>query len=327
MGASDSIELLSRIASITDEDAAGLFGESGRERLLDGISSLPPGRARPARRRLRRSVVIALAVLAVAAATGAGWALTRGSARETTAIDCKIGGGTTVIDATSGDPASDCAAIWPAPVPRLQAYDDGTGGVVVIPASQKPDAGWTPLESQDVALIVLQENLDDNIGGLDSGCFSSSQATTFAQQQIARLGLIGWTVDVRAPAQQQSVQPPAGTKAAPTASGGLDCYGGFADPTSKTVTLMGSGNQAGPASWPPHQLADSLRPLTTECLSLAAMQSAVVQRATALGMSQTVENDRNYRLKSVQDDTLRCATVTESVTGTTYVIVRGPGAP
>ena len=57
------------------------------------------------------------------------------------------------------------------------------------------------------------------------------------------------------------------------------------------------------------------------------MKSEVVERATALGMSQTVENDRNYVMRAVEDATLRCATVTESVTGTAYVIVRGPAAP
>ncbi len=86
------------------------------------------------------------------------------------------------------------------------------------------------------------------------------------------------------------------------------------------------GDQSGAATWPPHQLADSLRPLTQECLSLPAMESEVGKRATALGMSQTVENDDNYQLKAVPDDTLRCATVTESVAGTTVVIVRGPPA-
>jgi hypothetical protein len=86
-------------------------------------------------------------------------------------------------------------------------------------------------------------------------------------------------------------------------------------------------DQSGAANWPPHQLADSLRPLTQKCLSLSAMQSEVEQRATALGMSQTVENASNYQLKTVKDATLRCATITESVTGTTYVIVRGPAAP
>jgi len=307
VSAPDSIELLSRIAPVSDEEAAELFGTTGRERLLDAITRLAPRRERPARRRLRRPLVVALAVVAVAAATGAGWALTHGSAKETTAIDCKIGGGTTVIDASSGDPAADCAAVWPAPAPKLQAYDNGIGGVVVIPASEKPQAGWTPIVSQDVALIELQGSLDDHINGLGSACFNSAQATTFAQQQLDRLGLAGWSVDVRSGS---------GT--------GPQCYGGFADASAKTVTLTSMGDQAGTANWPPRQLADSLRPLTQQCLSLAAMRSQVEQRATSLGMSPTVENDHNYELNAAQDDTMRCATVYETVGGTTEVVVRGP---
>jgi len=323
VSAPDSIHLLSQTAPVSDAEAAEVFGPAGKEGLLDAITSLSPGRSRPARRRLRRPLVVVLAVVAVAAATGAGWALTRGSARETTAVDCMIGGGTTVINATSGDPASDCAAVWPAPVPKLQAYDNGLGGVSVIPASEKAPATWTPIASQDVALIELQESLDDNINGLDSTCFDSGAATTFAQQQLARLGLIGWSVQTRS--SSQTAPPAQAGNAAPGVSGSELCYGGFADPQAKTVTLMGSpGDQSGPASWPPHQLADSLRPLTQQCLSLSAMASAVEQRATALGMSQTVENDRNYALSATRDDTMRCATVYETVMGTTDVVVRGP---
>jgi hypothetical protein len=312
---------------VSDEDAARAFGAAGKESLLDGITALSPGRERSTVRRFRRPLVLAFALLVVAGATGAAWAMTRGSARETTAVDCKIGGGTTVIDATSGDPASDCAAIWPAPVPKLQAYSDGLGGVAVIPASEKAPADWTPIASQDVALIELQENLLDNINGLDSGCFSASAATTFAQQQLNRLGLIGWSVNVRPPAQQSNAQPPAGTKEAPGASGGQACYGGFADPTSKAVTLLGGGDQSGATNWPPHQLADGLRPLTQQCLSLSAMRNEVVERATALGMSQTVDGDHSYELKTTEDNTMRCSTVYETVGGTIDVVVRGPAAP
>jgi hypothetical protein len=304
---SDSIELLSRIAPVSDEDAAGLFGELGRERLLDGIVRLPR-RQRPVRRRLRRPVVLALAVLAVAAATGAGWALTHGPARETTSVDCLIHGQTSVIEATSGDPAADCAAIWPAPVPTLQAYDDGLGGVVVIPASEKPQATWTPISSQDLALIELQDSLDDHIEGLGSACFDASQATSFAQQQLDRLGFAGWTVRVR-----------------PTSEPGPLCYSAsVADPVAKSVTLIAMGNQAGLANWPPREFAESLRPLTQECLSLPAMENAIEQQAASLGMSQTVENVHNYELKATEDDTMRCATVYADVAGTTDVVVRGP---
>ncbi|HUJ56144.1 MAG TPA: hypothetical protein VLW49_09185 [Gaiellaceae bacterium] len=312
MSAPSSIELLARIAPVSDEEAAEVLGPAARARLLVAIMRQSPGRTRPARRRLRRPLVAALAVVAVAAATGAGWAMTRGSARETTTVDCLIDGESTVIDATSGDPASDCAAVWPAPAPKLQAYDDGIGGVVVIPASQKPRAGWTAIASQDVALIELQESLDDNINGLDSSCFDASAATTFARQQLDRLGLIGWTVQVRSSSQTGQSAP---------------CYGGFAQPEAKTVTLMPFGDQSGPASWPPHRLADSLRPLTQECLSLPAMKSEVEQRASSLGLSQTVEGSHNYELNSTEDDTMRCATVYETVGGTIDVVLRGPSAP
>lgn len=305
MNEPSSIDQLSRLARVSDAEAADVFGVAGRAGLRDAITSSTPGRDR----RRRRPLVLAVALVVAAVATGAGWALTQGSARETTAVDCQIDGVTSVIDATSGNPAADCAVIWPAPVPALQAYDNGIGGVVVIPKSETAPANWTPIESQDVALIELQESFDDTINGLNSACFSSSAATAFAQQGLDRLGLTGWTVNVR-----------------PTSQTGQLCYWAFPEAGSKTVTVVASAGQQGQVNGPPQQLADSLRPLTHECLSLSAMQSAVEQRATALGMSQTVENDHNYQLKSVPDDGLSCATVTESGGGTTVVIVRGPPA-
>lgn len=306
MTASDT-ELLSRIAPVSDDEAAEVYG-AGKERLRDAITQLPHGRSRPARHLLRRPVVIAVAALVVAAAMGAGWALTRGSATDTTSVDCVVQGVDSIVDATSGDPAADCVTVWEGlvgkPAPPLTAYDNGLGGVAVIPSSDKPPASWTPLASQNVALIELQQSLGDHISGLASACFGSDAATTFVQSQFDRLGFADWRVDVRS-------------------SDGA-CYGGYTEPDTKTVVLGAGGDESGAATWPPHQLADSLRPLTQECLSLSAMQSEVEQRATALGMSQTVENEHNYQLRAVKDDTLSCATVTETVGGTTQIIVRGP---
>ena len=307
MTASDPTELLSRLAPVSDSEAAEVYG-SGKGRLRDAITQLPHGRSRPARHLLRRPVVIAFAALVVAAAMGAGWALTRSSATNTTSVDCVVRGVDSIVDATSGDPAADCVAVWESlvgsPAPALTAYDNGLGGVAVIPSSEKPPASWTPIVSQNVALIELQESLDDHISGLASACFGSDAATTFVQRQFDRLGFADWRVDVRS-------------------SDGA-CYGGYTEPDTKTVVLGAGGDESGAATWPPHQLADSLRPLTQQCLSLAAMQSEVEQRATALGMSQTVENDHNYRLTAVKDDTLSCATVSETGGGTTQIIVRGP---
>jgi hypothetical protein len=307
MTASDPTELLSRLAPVSDGEAAEVFG-AGKEHLRDAITQLPHGRSRSARPLPRRPLVIAVAALVVVAATGAGWALTRGSAQETTSVDCIVQGVDSIVDATSGDPATDCASVWAglvgSPAPPLTAYDNGLGGVAVIPSSEKPPTSWTLLASQNVALIELQESLNDHISGLASACFGSDAATTFVRRQFDRLGFADWRVDVRS-------------------SDGA-CYGGYTEPDTKTVVLGAGGDQSGAATWPPHQLADSLRPLTQECLTLPAMENEVVQRATALGMSQTVENDRNYQLTAVKDDTLSCASVTESVGGTTDVIVRGP---
>ena len=304
MSASDPTELLARLAPISDADAAEVFG-AGKGRLLDAITQLPHGRSR---RLPRRSLVIAVAALVVAAATGAGWALTHGSARNTTSVDCVVQGVDSIVDATSGNPAADCAVVWQgvvgSPAPPLSAYDNGLGGVAVIPSSQTPPAGWTPIVSQNVALIELQESLDDNIAGLASACFSSDAATTFVQWQFDRLGFAQWRVDVRS-------------------SDGA-CYGGFTEPAAKTVVLAAGGDQAGAATWPPHELAASLRPLTQQCLSLPAMKSAVEQRAASIGMSQTVENDTNYELKATEDNTMTCATVYETAGGTTDVTIRGP---
>ncbi|MFL5960542.1 MAG: hypothetical protein ACJ75G_09780 [Gaiellaceae bacterium] len=306
-----SIELLSRIAPVSDGEAAALFGDTRRERLLEDVLRLSP-RARPARRRLRRPRLIAMAALVAVAATGATWALTRGQAGETTSIECVIQGGDTIIDATSGDPAADCAAAWQgvagAPPPPLAAYDNGLGGVTVIPRSQTPPAGWKPLQSQAVALIELQEALDDQLAGLSSTCFDSSAATAFAERELARLSLVGWTVEVR------SGSPGA-------------CYGAFADPITKTVTLLSAGAATHAATWPPRRLATGLRPLKRRCLSLPAMRAEVEQRATSLGFSQTAGDEHSYRLSQARDDTLRCTKLYETVSGAINLILRGPAAP
>lgn len=310
MSAPSPIELLSRVVPISDEEAAGVFGEAGREGLLDAITRLTP-RGRPARRRLRRRslLVAAAAFVVVAAATGAGWALTHGSARDTTSIDCVIQGGDTIIEATSGDPAADCAAVWPSltgkPAPPLQAYDDGLGGVAVLPNSEKAPASWTPIASQDVALIELQESFLDEINGLSSTCFDAPAATAFARQQLDRLGFGGWTVTLRTGDSASCVDT------------------AVVEPTTKTVTLIGGG-VAQTASSPQRQLATVLRPLTKECLSLAAMQTEVEREAGTLGFAQTAAGDHSYQLTAVRDDSLRCTALYETVGGTVELVLRGP---
>jgi len=315
MSAPDPIELLSQIAPLSDEEAVGLFGTVGRERLLEEITRLSAGANRPVRGRLRRPLVFAVAVLVAVATATLAWAITRGGASETTSVECVIAGTDTVIDATSGNPAADCAAQWQRELstqpPPLTAYANTSGGVTVLPRSQKPPARWRTLRSQNVALIELQESLDDYLNGLNSSCLNASAATAFTRQQLDRLGFVGWTVNVRP---------------APQGSGSPICTGsGIVDPTHATVTLISGSFGNPPRNWVPGRLATSLRPLTKTCLTLPAMRSAVEERASQLGLSPDPPATKtSYALDTNQNDRLRCTSLYETVGGTINLILRGP---
>ena len=316
MSAPDPIELLSQIAPLSDEEAAALFGPAGRERLLEAITRLSPAAPpRSARRKVRHPLVLAFAVLVAIATATVAWAITRGGASETTSVECVIAGTDTVIDATSGNPAADCAAEWQrelgTPPPPLTAYANTSGGVTVLPRSQKPPAGWRTLRSQNVALIELQESLDDYLNGLNSTCLNAPAATAFTRQQLHRLGFVGWTVDVRSFSQGS---------ASPICTGS-----GIVDPTTATVGLISGSLGNPPRNWLPGRLATRLRPLTKTCLTLPAMRSAVEQKASQLGLSpEPPATKTSYVLHTSQNDTLRCTSLYETVGGTVNLILRGP---
>lgn len=315
MSAPDPIELLSQIAPLSDEEAVGLFGTAGRGQLLQAITRLSPAPARAARRRIRRPFVFAVAVLVAVATATLAWAITRGGASETTSVECVIAGTDTVIDATSGNPAADCAAEWQrergTPAPPLTAYANTSGGVTVLPRSENPPAGWRTLRSQNVALIDLQESLDDYLNGLNSACFNASAATAFTRQQLDRLGFVGWTVEVRS---------------SPQGSASPICTGsGIVDPTTATVGLISGSFGNPPRNWLPGRFATTLRPLTKTCLTLPAMRRAVEQRASQLGLSPEPPTTKtSYVLDTGQNDKLHCTSLYETVGGTINLILRGP---
>ena len=339
MSAPSPIELLSRIAPVSDEEAVNLFGTAGRERLLEAITGLPP--TPMPRHRVRRPLLIAFAAVLVATATAAvAWAVSHGAARETTSIECVIAGTDTVIDATSGNPAADCAAEWQRELgtqaPLLIAYANVEGGVTVLPRSEKPPPGWQPLPSQDVALIQLQGSLDDYINGLNSSCLNSSAATAFARRQLDSLGLASWTVNLRSSSQTTPTTGPApraapspGARPAPTTAPAAQiCTAGdIVDPTTTTVTLIPVG-VAEPTNWIPRRLATSLQPLTKTCLFLPAMRSEVEQQAGQLGLSPQGNGQpgtrTTYQLNATQDDNVRCTSLYETVGGTINLDLRGP---
>jgi hypothetical protein len=257
--------------------------------------------------------VLAVAVLALAAiATAATWVIVgRTPARETTSVECVINGVDAVIPSTSGDPAHDCAAEWRRELgkaaPALVAYANTFGGVTVLPRSRKPPAGWRTLRSQDLALIELQNSLDDYVGGLYSSCLSDAAAIALTKAKLAELGFHGWAVTMTSNGSQ-----PAGVR---TCAGAA-----YVDPADRTVNLAHFGVPIGPPD-KPTQLAAKLRPLARRCESLPAAVASVRVAASSLGLSETAHG---YVLNTATDNSMHCATIYETVGGTIFITARGP---
>ena len=308
MSGRSSIDSLRRISPVSDAEAAAVFGAAGCEELLAGVARLPFGRgARPLKAtHRRRPLVLALAIVVAAATAAAAWAIFGSSAQETTSIECVISGTDTIIPASSGDPAADCALQWQRDLgttpPLLVAYDNGDGGVTVLPRSEKPPVGFArlPGHSQDVALIQLQESLDDYVNGLNAGCLSGPAATALAHAKLTQFGFTGWTVTIR--------------------NEGACANSEVVDPASRTVTLIATAVPTGPETTF-RRLADKLRPVTKSCESLPAAVASVRSAANDLGLS---ESGRTYELNTVTDNSLRCASIYETVGGTIFLTVRGP---
>jgi hypothetical protein len=327
-----AIDSLRRLSPVSDTSAAAVFGDAGREELLAGVTSFPLSRRSAGSRgtRRRRPLVFALAVLLLLGTAAAAWAIFRSPAQETTGVECVIEGTDTIVPAVSGDPAHDCAVTWKrdtgTSAPPLRAYDNGHGGVTVLPRSETPPTGYKRMVSgQDVALIQLQDSLDDYVNGLNSGCLSSTAATSLTKAELAKFGFTGWTVTTKnADASEAAPQTETGSgKKAPTAqAGSRRCWNiDVVDPSTLSVTLMPATVPSGLSETNFERLAAKLRPLTQSCESLPAAATAVRAAANGLGLS---ESAKTYELNVVRDDSLRCASIDETVGGTIFLTVRGP---
>ena len=305
MSGRSSIDSLRRLSPGSDAEAVAVFGVAAAEELLADLTRLPFGRRGRAREvtRRRRVLVVALAVVVAFGLTAATWVILRSPARQTTSIECVIAGADTIIPSISGDPAHDCAVTWKrdngTSAPPLVAYDNAQGGVTVIPRSEEPPKSWSPIQSQDVSLIELQDSLDDYVGGLNSGCLDATAATRLAEAKLAEFGFTGWTVTVRSAA-------------------GACVTADYVEPAKQTVTLIPTGPPLGSAT-PAQKLAAELRPLTQTCHSLSTAEGSVRSAARDAGVS-----DSEYQLNAVSDGSLRCAEIYETVGGTISVTIRGP---
>jgi hypothetical protein len=314
----DEIDLMRRLSE-EPPDPDGASRQRMAERLMDRIDAAAPrGKRRPS-----RSVLMALVVAAsiAIAGTAIGTGLFDPSARDTVSVQCLIEGSDAIIPATTGDPVGDCAARWRrdtgANPPSLVAYDNGHGGITVMPVDRQPFPGSTPLPTgatQNVSMIEVQESLDDYVAGLNSGCFDNAAAVAMTEQILARFDMADWTV-LPAPA---SDFPQTASSAAPER-----CVGAaILEPETRTVTLRALGGQ-GPQDLPFAKLAAKLRSISEGCLSLDAAVQQVRSAAGDLGLSEAAHE---FELTAVVDKDAGCTTIDENVGGTIFLILRGPAA-
>ena len=101
MSGRSPIDSLRRLAPVSDEQAAAMFGDAGHEELLAGVTDQPyrpPADVLGRRPGVAARSCSALAVVAAAATAAAAWAVLHGSAaQETTSVQCLIGAATPII--------------------------------------------------------------------------------------------------------------------------------------------------------------------------------------------------------------------------------------
>jgi hypothetical protein len=294
-----------RLARVDDEQVARATGAEAREALLERIVAMPVPAAPSPRRRRRARLVAGVTGVTLAASGTIAWAIVNaGDPRDTTSLQCQIGGSPSIVTAVSGDPVADCAAQWTRDLgvaaPPLAAYDNGHGGILVQPAADPAPAGSTRLpagQGQNVALIDLQESLDDYVAGLSSRCFTQAEAVAFARAEVARTALAGWTVTPR--------------------EAGRCTDAGVADPVARTVWLLGRETDPAAEQGGHVALAGRLREIVKQCRPLAATRALVDKAVRDAGLSSAPQ-------VTEVPTAARCTTVRERVGGAIFVTLRGP---
>lgn len=277
-----------------------------REQLLTVTARPPVPKARRVRRHRLRWVA-ALVAAALAAGGGIAWATTHQTPRTPqNAIAC--GSLNSFIGSQTGNPVADCRTaldrLEPT-VPPLTGWVLPSGEIAVLPTTEAPPSGSTPLPSdfsQNRAVLFVTEMLMDIQSPVTTTCTTTDQAAAYVRWVLGTAGLTGWSVVVTAD---------------PAAS--CNVYGGNAptvkvDTTTETVTLYGRPLQKSPSrtTWPVEKLARMIHGQlsTTEgpsCLSLSAASALLEQDAAEIGIPS------NTRLSVSQAGTIGTMTSTCAV--------------
>ena len=283
---------------------------------------------------MRRKLVLTVAVVAAAATAATAWAVLRGSpAHETTSVECVIQGVDTVIPSTSGDPAQDCAVEWKrelgSAAPPLRAYDNGLGGVTVIPLNREatvgleaarlragrrsdPTPGLARRLRQRSQLELLRQRRRDDIRGCEA------RAVRLHGLDGRRAQPVVTGDDRRRPDSDRWSEAGAGR-----------VHGGYADVCRRRARRPHHG--VGHAVREPcsEGAEDGVREARrqapadhSEVRIPAGRRRVGARRRRAAWDSRSLRPD--YDLNTVTDNSMRCASIYETVGGTIFLTVRGP---
>lgn len=260
----DEVDLVRHLRPSVSDDAEAI--EQARAELMELID--PPRKATGARRWMTNRRIMATLGVAAMITVAATWAL--GPVETTTVLACHMpDDGISIVNAVTGDPVTDCRQVWwreyaMAP-PPLVAYDNGTGGIEVVPDGAGVPSGWRKLASgviQDLRLIELEEALGDVASGLQSGCIAHADAERMVNRELTRLALDTWSV---------------ASQSGETSSVG-SCSYFYLDPEHQQVVLFGSSTPV--ASPRAVALATRLHEaLAADCLTLG--ESLIITESLA----------------------------------------------
>lgn len=311
----DTGDELRRLDPLDGRRLADFWSDSeAKQALFQEITTVPTTDTEPKRTSglSRRAFVLAatIAILSLAAVGGA--VLQAGDVTETTHVACHTpDGAVAAVDATTGDPVVDCRHLWEAetgrPAPDLTAYDNGSGGIEVLPAGEDVPDGWTALDRgviQDPTLIELEAALDDAGSGLRSDCMTEPEARQVVDRELDRLGLDSWSVVAERGA----------------ADGTRTCSYFWIRPTTQEIALIPSEGLVSPDEDPIQRFARAVsRAVDDRCLTTREAADTALRLAADNGIDLG-EGD----IREVADSNVSCARAHVSVGGAIQVILRGP---
>ena len=307
-----------RLQLDSDERVHLLSDRDAKQALFQEITRMPVDLSEPTtspipRTRVpRRSLVLVATLASVSAGAVAGAVALFSSS--STSLGCHTpDGGVAIVDAVTGNPLTDCARIWEqmtgTEAPPLAAYDNGSGGIEVLPADEPAPDGWTstdPGTIQDPSVIELEAALDDIADGLPAACRLLDDARVLATDELARLGLNGWSV---------------GSDRG-QADGTETCTYFYLDLGQRQVVLIPLEGVVAPPDAPysvfARELADAL---DRDCLTVGQAAAAARDLAADAGLEAA-----GVVIYELTDDAAACTRTDVNVGGRVEVKLRGPAS-